>query len=273
MSHATGTAGVDVGATLTKLALPDRRGCRFESIPSDRPERVREALADHATARIGLTGGGAARLATQLAETVTVDEFRAWHAGVAELLPAARRDARFLLVSLGTGTSVMLVEDETVRRLGGTPLGGGTVLGLGRALTGTARFEDLCALAARGDRARVDLSVAEVYASGDAPLATDVMASSFARLADGPHRRSDGRPEDLARSLMAMVGENIALLVGAFSLLVDVECVVFGGSTLRGNTVLTEALSDYLGRFGRTPTYLPDGAFVGAVGARRLAAA
>jgi type II pantothenate kinase len=70
-----------------------------------------------------------------------------------------------------------------------------------------------------------------------------------------------------------MVGENVALLVGGLSLVVGVEHVVFGGSTLRGNTTLRAALSDYLARFGRTPTYLDEGAFAGALGARRLAAA
>ena len=261
-------AGVDAGATLTKLALPDGARCRLEAVPSGHDARVRALLAEHPVARVGVTGGGAARLAAALREAVRVDEFRAWHAGVVELLPERRE--RFLLVSIGTGTSVMLVEGGTVRRLAGTPLGGGTVLGLGAALTGVADFSALCALAERGDRARVDLSVADVYEAGDAPLASDVMASSFARLAE-PHRRDEPRPADLARSLMAMVGENVALLAGGLSLVVGVEHVVFGGSTLRGNPILRAALADYLGRFGRTPVCLDEGAFAGALGARRLA--
>ena len=114
--------------------------------------------------------------------------------------------------------------------------------------------------------------MAEVYEGADAPLASDVMASSFARLA-GRHRRDAPRPADLARSLAAMVGENVALLAGSLSLVVGVEHVVFGGSTLRGNPALREALADYLGRFGRTPTFLEEGAFAGALGARRLALA
>jgi type II pantothenate kinase len=219
---------------------------------------------------VGLTGGGAARLATTLHEAVRVDEFRSWRAGVAELLPD--RQERFLLVSIGTGTAMMLVEGESVRRLAGTPLGGGTILGLGAALTGESDFSALCALAAGGDRSRVDLSVADVYEGGIAPLASDVMAASFARLA-GRHRREAPRPADLARALVAMVGENVALLAGSLSLLVGVEHVVLGGSTLRGNPTLRAAIADYLGRFGRTPTFLEEGAFAAALGARRLAGA
>ena len=244
-------AGVDAGATLTKLALPEGAGCRLEIFPSERPDEVRAAPADHGATRVGLTGGGAARLAADLgSRAVAVDEFRAWECGVADLLPEALE--RYLLVSIGTGTSILLIDGDGARRMGGTPLGGGTVLGLGAALAGTSDFDRLCALAARGDRSRVDISVAEVYADGDAPLATDVMASSFARLAEGPHRR-EARPEDLARSVMAMVGENVALLAGSLSLVAGVESIVFGGSTLRGNTALAEALSDYVSRFGRKP--------------------
>jgi type II pantothenate kinase len=269
MSAGGPCAGVDVGATLTKLALPDGAGVRLESVPSELAGRVDALLAEHPGARVGVTGGGAAHLLATLGSAVRVDEFRAWHAGVAELLPERRE--RFLLVSIGTGTSMMLVEGGSVRRLAGTPLGGGTVLGLGAALTGTSDFAQLCALAAEGDRSRVDLSVADVYEGGIAPLAGDVMASSFARLA-GRHRREVARPADLARSLVAMVGENVALLAGSLALLVGVEHVVFGGSTLRGNPALRAALADYLGRFGRTPTFLEEGAFAGALGARRLAA-
>jgi len=263
-------AGVDAGATLTKLALPDGDGRRLECVPSQRPGQAREALADHRVARVGITGGGARRLAAGLgAAVVPVDEFHAWQRGVGELLPDTAE--RYLLVSIGTGTSVMLVEEDDVKRVAGTPLGGGTILGLGAALAGTSEFDRLCALAAAGDRARVDISVAEVYADGGAPLAGDVMAASFARLAEGPHRR-EGRPEDLVRSLMAMVGENVALLAGSLSLWLDVETIVFGGATLGGNQALRDALTDYVARFRRAPVFLEDGAFTGAVGARRVAA-
>jgi len=265
-------AGVDAGATLTKLALPDGDGdgCKLETVPSERPDEARAALADHRVARVGITGGGGARLASRVeAAVVAVDEFQAWQRGVAQLLPDA--SPRYLLVSIGTGTSILLVQGADVKRMAGTPLGGGTVLGLGAALVGSSDFEQLCALAERGDRSRVDVSVAEVYAQGGAPLATDVMAASFARLAEGPHRR-EARPEDLARSLMAMVGENVALLAGSLSLWLGVESIVFGGSTLCGNAALRAALVDYVSRFGRSPVFLDEGAFAGALGARQIAA-
>ena len=78
----------------------------------------------------------------------------------------------------------MLVDGERVTRLGGTALGGGTLLGLGAALTGVAEFDRLLSLAGDGDRRRVDLLVSDIYRAGDLPLPGDLTAASFGKLAD-----------------------------------------------------------------------------------------
>jgi len=261
-----------VGATLAKLAVRDGSDAepRFELLPAQALERVREIVAAARPERVGLTGGGAAALARLLSmDTARVSEFDAWGAGCAALLGEAA-GGRYLLVSLGTGTSIMLSDGGKVVRIGGTALGGGTVLGLGRALVGTGSFAALCALAARGDRRRVDLAVGDVYpAGGELPLAGDLTASAFARLArDGA---PPARPEDLAHALLGMVGENVALIAGGLAAAAQVERVVFAGSTLRQNPALRDVLADILGRFGRTVTFPENGEFGGALGALLLA--
>ena len=57
-----------------------------------------------------------------------------------------------------------------VARVGGTALGGGTLRGLGRLLLGTDDHERLVALAATGDRRRVDLLVGDLYRPGGIAL-------------------------------------------------------------------------------------------------------
>ncbi len=257
---------MDAGATLTKLAL--RRGAgetQFQSFSSADLDAVAERVEAVQPVRVGLTGGGASALAGRLSlDTARVGEFDAWGRGAAALLGPAE-DARYLLVSVGTGTSIMLCDGGRVLRIGGTALGGGTLLGLGSRLTGVDEFGALCALAGRGDRFRADLSVADVYSGGETPpLAAELTASAFARLA---RRDGDARPEDLARALVWMVGENVALIAAGLSAAAGAEKLVFCGSTLRDNPVLCEALGDILGRFGRTSTFLADGEFGAALGA------
>src|SRR5262249_34997506 len=168
--------------------------------------------------------------------------------------------ARYLLVSLGTGTSVLSVEDGRVERVGGTALGGGTVLGLGKLLLGVESFAELTALAERGDRRTVDLMVGDIYRGADAPLLRDLTAGSFAKLAST-------RPEDLAHALMGLVGENVALLCGGFARGSSVEGVLYGGSTLSENPALRRIVAEITTLFGHRPCFLAGGAVLGAGGA------
>lgn len=268
-------AGADVGSSLVKLAVRERAGgTRYECFPGGDLAAVAEHLGASRTGRVGLTGGGAPRLARLLhSDTAEVGEFDAWASGARSMLREEGHDPqRFLLVSLGTGTSALLVEGRGVRRVGGTALGGGTILGLGRVLAGTSRFEELAALARAGDRKRVDLLIADVYPEGDFLLPAEVNAASFARLARLAETHTP-TPGDLAQALMGLVGENVALICCGLAAAHQVERVVFGGTTLRGNPTLVDVLRLVCLALGRQPTFLPRGEFTGALGALEHAVA
>ena len=268
-------AGADVGTSLVKLALRGADGdTRYELLPSGDLSAVAARLAASSPSRVGLTGGGASRLSRLIdSDTAEVGEFEAWADGARSMLhEEGQAPPRFLLVSVGTGTSALLVEDDAVRRVGGTALGGGTILGLGRELAGTGRFEDLCALASAGDRKRVDLLIADVYPEGGFMLPAEVNAASFARIA----RLADGesaRPDDLVQSLMGLVGENVALICCGLAAANHVTPIVFGGTSLRGNPTLVGVLRLVCLALRTHPTFLPRGEFAGALGALERVAA
>lgn len=261
-------AGVDVGATLVKLALCSDGVTALETLPANPIEAVARRLAAAGSDRVGLTGGGAPQLSRLLeCENASVSEFDAWATGARSMLRAGDEPPpRFLLVSVGTGTSAMLVEPHSVQRVGGTALGGGTVLGLGTALLGHRPFESIAELAAAGDRSHVDLLISDVYPEGNFLLPGEVNAASFAKLARRP---VDERPDpgDLAHGVMGLVGENIALICCGLAAASQVERIVFGGTTLRNNPSLVAILGGACRALGRQPTFLPQGEFVGALGA------
>ena len=269
-------AGVDWGATLAKIAVR-RPGepPEFRLVPSDDAAACRRALAALGAARVGVTGGGGERLGRELPGAVAVNEFAAWGAGAAAML--ADDDAgdapaeRYLLVSLGTGTSVLLVDGLSVSRVGGTALGGGTLVGLAAGLLGTGEFERIVALARRGSRREVDLLVSDIYRAGGIPLAGDLTAANFGKLA--PRLRAGERvaPEHLAHALMGLLGENIALVCTGLAAAAQVRRIVFGGSTLRDNDALAEILGGITRALGREPVFLRRGEFAGALGALLLA--
>jgi type II pantothenate kinase len=266
-------AGVDVGATLVKLALRgEDGGTAFESLPAADLDRVSERLARWAPEELGLTGCGAPGLGPDWnARAVSIGEFEAWAAGARTLLTAAAEPApeRFLMVSLGTGTSALLVEPGSVTRVGGTALGGGTVVGLTAALTGERDFATIAELARRGDRRRVDLLISDVYPQGFM-LPGDANAASFAKLS----RSAVGGASlaDLAHGVIGLVAENVGLICAGLAVRCDVERVVFGGSTLELGSTLTIILDVVCRMFGRSAHFLEDGRYAGALGALALGA-
>jgi type II pantothenate kinase len=161
----------------------------------------------------------------------------------------------------------MLVEPGGVTRVGGTALGGGTIVGLGAALCGERDFDAIAALARCGDRRRVDLLVSDIYPAGEFALPGEINAASFAKLA------RDGRAPaaaDLAHGIMGLVGENVGLVCGGLAQRLDVELIVFGGSTLRANPALSAILGGVCTFLGRSPHFLADGQYAGAFGALAL---
>ena len=262
------TVGVDAGASLCKLVLPRETEFSAAKFPSADMRGVRACLREWKPERVMATGGGAARLERELdgVRINTVPEFAAWARG-APLL--AQREGlelppHYLLVSLGTGTSVLSLDRGRVTRVGGSALGGGTLLGLGRLLLGVETFDEICALAARGDRRRVDLLVGDIYPDGQVPLPPDLNASSFAKL--------DSRePADIAHALMGMLGENIALICGTLARSHGAQAVVYCGSTLIQNAELREILRWVTAAYGAQPHFLDSGAYCGAFGAAALA--
>jgi type II pantothenate kinase len=262
--------GADVGATLVKLAVRDAHGdTSTATLPAEALDAVAERLLDLAPRQLGLTGGGAPRLAERLAQpALLIGEFEAWAEGARQLL-GREAPERFLVVSVGTGTSALLVEPGRVSRVGGTALGGGTILGLGAALCGVRDFDALAALAARGDRRRVDLLIRDVYPDGDFLLPGDANAASFAKLARADGGVSDAA--DLAHGIMGLVGENVALICTGLAARLEVGLIAFGGSTLRDNPALTAILGGVCAVLGRNPHFLADGQYAGALGALALA--
>ncbi len=275
----SGVVGVDAGATLAKLvfrAAAPASGLRTERyfeqarFPSSDLEAVRATIAAWKPARIAATGGAAAALGPSFAGVPVerVEEFAAWAEGASWVAAAAGIElpSSYLLVSLGTGTSVLAVRDGEVERLGGSALGGGTLLGLGRLLVEAPGFEEIARLARTGDRRKVDLLVGDIYREGGIALPAELNAASFGKLASTAH-------EDVAHALTGLIGENVALIAAALARSAGIDAIVYCGSTLDLNPALEEIIGRTTTAFGARPLFLPGGAFCGAVGAAVLVGA
>ncbi|KXH35146.1 hypothetical protein CSIM01_04671 [Colletotrichum simmondsii] len=91
----------------------------------------------------------------------------------------------YLLVNIGSGVSMLKVSGpRQYQRVGGTSLGGGTLWGLLSLLTGARTFDEMLDLSERGDNAKVDMLVGDIYGGdyGKIGLKSTTIASSFGKV-------------------------------------------------------------------------------------------
>ena len=93
----------------------------------------------------------------------------------------------YLLVNIGSGVSMIKVSGPSeFGRIGGTHLGGGTLWGLLSLLTGSRSFDDMLAMADKGDNSAVDLLVGDIYGEGTGyekiGFSDKTIASSFGKV-------------------------------------------------------------------------------------------
>jgi len=172
---------------------------------------------------------------------------------------------RFLSISVGTGTCMVMVDHGHYRHLGGTGIGGGTLEGLSRlclGLTPNHRFTDLFDLARQGRLEEVDITVMDVVGSGIGIVPPDASASHLAKLSPTT------RPESVALGLINLVATEIANLAAFCTRNYSISQVVFIGSLIQ-NSFFTSILKSRLGIInpGCVPFFPSDPALGNALGA------
>ena len=113
-----------------------------------------------------------------------------------------------IIVSMGTGTALVHAKKgEGMTYLGGTGVGGGTLVGLSRLLLGMNNVEHIEQLAEQGDISKVDLKIGDLSDSGRFnDISADLTASNFGKVSDLAGK------EDIAAGIINTVFETIAMM-------------------------------------------------------------
>ena len=156
--------------------------------------------------RVMMTGAGSSYLTKGLygLECTKVPEFRSIALGGLYLSGLDRA----LCVSMGTGTALVNAEaGKPAVYLGGTGVGGGTLMGLSKLLLNAEDIEHITEMAVDGNLENVDLRISDITASnGLTELARDLTASNFAKINDIATKN------DIAAGLMNMVLETVGMM-------------------------------------------------------------
>ncbi|MBO3769682.1 MAG: hypothetical protein QXS51_04050 [Thermoproteota archaeon] len=207
--------GVDIGGSTTKaVALRDKKILSVSEMPSSDPLATSIGLLGKLVMMMGcslkdidviaMAGGRSRQLPDNILglRVVKVDEITA--AGIGGVVLTGLDEA--LVVSMGTGTALIEVRENgrKIRHVGGTGVGGGTLLGLSKKILGISSVSVLIEMAEKGDSRRVDLTVGDIVGGGIGILSPDMTASNLGKVGDTSSQ------EDLAAGIVNLVGEVIS---------------------------------------------------------------
>ncbi len=217
--------GIDVGGSTTKIVgFKQRNGVISELIS---PLLVRatdpitsiygafgrftsqNSLALDDIDKVMVTGVGATHMQQPIYNLTcqTVPEFSA--VGLGGLYLSGLDDA--IIVSMGTGTALVHAKKEgnstKIDYLGGTGVGGGTLLGLTRKMTGVDTIEHIEELCKDGNLDKVDLRVKDISKNAKyTGVNEDLTAANFGKLSDMATNA------DIALGVANMVAETVAMM-------------------------------------------------------------
>lgn len=200
--------GIDVGGSTTKIVGISEEGVQKPLFvrAADPVASLFGALGKYtydngipldAIEKIVLTGVGSAYIRQPLygIPTAKADEFLAdglgatYHTELTETI----------VVSMGTGTSLVRVSKDGIQHIGGIGIGGGTIMGLSNLLLKTSDIREIIELAQRGNLSNIDLQIQDITTAPLEGLPLDATASNFGKV------RGAVSFEDTALGILNMV--------------------------------------------------------------------
>ena len=233
-------AAFDFGITNTDLVIKDQR-IKFLSVPSpfDRKNRDFDVTERHVIeilekldinikeiSSIGVTGGKSADLPDRICDVpiTKVNEIDAIGKGARSLYKISEESS--LVVSSGTGTACVHIQNTATNHLGGISVGGGMLEGLSNLLVNIPHGVKINNFAEKGNRKILDVMIGEaVNEIGN--LNAEITAANFAKA----RNESANSIEDISASLCNMVGEVIGTVAYLNALLVGSNKAYFLGRT------------------------------------------
>ena len=224
--------GLDIGGSTTKIVgMNDGNIIAREIVRAADPVTsafgaVGKLINDHSLSvndieQINITGVGSGFPQTPILgiKTVIIEEFKA--TGLGGLYLSGLNHA--VVVSMGTGTAYLEATKDKVRHIIGSGVGGGTLVGLGLALTGTSDAVKLSDMATSGDILKCDLTIGDITKNGVTGLPMNVTASNFGKAADDLSR------EDKMAGVFNLVYQAVGTVAVMASRQCNVKDIVFTG--------------------------------------------
>ncbi len=168
---------------------------------------------------------------------------------------------RALVVSMGTGTASVYANGSERTYIGGTGVGGGTIIGLAKKMLGVGDIKTLYELAQDGNLANVDLRIGDITNKSISPTLQDTTtAANFGNLSDL------ASSSDIALGIINLVFETVGMIAVFASRSCDIKDIVLTGTLTRAPqaTEVFEKMSTMFGVNFIIPDYSRYGTVIGA---------
>ena len=130
-----------------------------------------------------------------------------------------------LVVSMGTGTALVHASKDKMTYLGGTGVGGGTLVGLSKLLVGAESIEHIVEFAKEGELDRIDLRIKDITKEGSmSELSRELTAANFGKVSDIATK------SDISLGIMNMVYETVGMVSIFAARHVGVKDIVLTGN-------------------------------------------
>lgn len=268
------TIGIDLGYSLAKIAYKEENDLILVLLPNDNNfEIVNNFLKEKEVYfnKFKFTGGKAFEIYKTFSKRIDasiIDEFYANTKGIEFLflLEKKKEIPHVLIVSIGTGTSIVLKKD-TINRLVGSALGGGFFMGLIKILFDINSFEEAITIAKRGNRFNIDLKVSDIYSSEDSRIDSIFKEFNAASLGKIDKKvKNVVKKEDVLNSLICLIGENIGLIANLTADAHNVNDIIFCGGFLKENKIIVNLLSLICMYYKKKGIFLKNSIYCGAIG-------
>jgi len=174
--------------------------------------------------QLRITGGFSLNLPEKIngIKIEKIDEFQANGFGGQHLA----QTGNCLVVSLGTGTSMVKIINGKIEHIGGSGVGGGTLIGLGKLLLNENNYKKIDKLAQKGNIQNIDLSVQDIVGQKIGILPSNATASNFGKI-------NHYKKADLALGICNLIGETIGSIAYFASQKYSLEKIVLIGKVTR----------------------------------------
>ena len=131
-----------------------------------------------------------------------------------------------VVVSMGTGTAIVHATKSGIKYLGGTGVGGGSLMGLSKLLLKADTVEHIIEYAESGDLSNIDLRIKDITKE-DNLLTKELTAANFGNVSDMASK------SDIALGIMNMVYETVGMMSIFASRSVGVTDIILTGNLTR----------------------------------------